>query len=357
MALSFRRSALWLALITACSGGRFNASPGEQAGSGGSQTEGGSGGMAGKPGNEAESGAPGHAGASDEGMSGGAAGAPDEGDAGGEGGDAGGSDPVCAMACAADRECAATPAGPECRCTGALVADGEKCRLPRSCDELHRYAPSLPSGPRALQPEGAVSSFQGYCGMTQEGGGWTLVVNEGPSFDPTTAGVADALGYASSGTSIGYSLVPLKADVMLDVSNAPIAGTTYSARLIVTGVHAMSRGKTLRTLFTTGPNFVEAEDNSNLAVRMRDGAECSTLPADLAKVACQKCASAGCKVPVIVFGDGDAESGCHASGVPRFAIGAATDYSTPWSNCAGWPQDPDHGAFDFYPDYVRVWVR
>lgn len=217
--------------------------------------------------------------------------------------------------------------------------------------------PSLPSGAYALKPESAVSSFQAYCGMMLEGGGWTLVVNEGPSFDPTTSGVADALCYSSSCTSIGYSLVLLDSDVMIDVSNAPIAGTTYSARLIVTGVHAMSRNKTLRTLFTSGPNYVEAENNSNLAVRMRDGAECSTLPIDLVRIACESCDTAGCKVPVIVFGDGDGDVTCRVGTVPRLAIGASSDYVTAWNNCAGWPQDPNYAGSDFYPDYVRVWVR
>jgi hypothetical protein len=296
----------------------------------------------------------GAAGAPDElPMIGGTSGAADEDDAGGQGGSAG-AEP-CAIACGAGKECTSTPAGPECRCQGPWVGDGEKCRLPRSCDELHRYAPMLPSGPYALKPEGALSSFQAYCGMMQEGGGWTLVVNEGPGFDPMTAGVADALCYASSGTSIGYSLVPLKADVMLDISNSPIAGTTYTARVVVTGVHEMSRGKTLRTLFTTGPNYVEAENNSNLAVRMRDGAECGTLPADMAKMVCEKCTTEGCKVPVLVFGDQDLDTGCFEGGSPRFAIGGASDYATAWENCAGWPMAPEDSTF--YPPYVRVWIR
>jgi hypothetical protein len=359
MAISARGLALWLALITACGGTAFKA--GEQDGHGqggasGAATAGAQqvGGRA--PG--AEAGAASPAGASGQAVSGGEGGTIDhEPDGGDGGGGAGAGSPVCGTGCADDEECAATPAGTECRCAGALVMEGATCRLPRSCDELHRYAPSLPSGPYTLKPAGAASSFQAYCGMAQEGGGWTLVVNEGPGFDPATEGVAGALCYASSGTSIGYSLVPLESDVMLDVSNSPIAVTTYTARLVVTGVHTMSRGKTLRTLFTTGPNYVEAENNSNLAVRMRDGADCSTLPADLVRVACLSCDSAGCKEPVMVFGDADADAGCHEGSVPHFAIGGAEDYVMPWNNCAGWPQAPGDADFSFYPTYVRVWVR
>jgi hypothetical protein len=119
----------------------------------------------------------------------------------------------------------------------------------------------------------------------------------------------------------------------------------------------MSRGKTLRTLFTTGPNYVDAEDNSNVAVRLVDAADCSTLPIDLAGLVCSGCTTAGCKVPVIVFGDADSAEGCRATAVPRFAIGGSNDYATAWNNCAGWPQDPNFADRDFYPDYVRVWVR
>jgi hypothetical protein len=232
----------------------------------------------------------------------------------------------------------------------------EQCRLPFSCDELHRYAPLLPSAAYALQPKGAASSFKAYCGMMQEGGGWTLVVNEGTDFDPNTNGTADEVCYLSSCTNIGYSLVPVNSDVMLDVSDSAISGATYSARFVVTGVHAMSRGKTMRTLFTTGPNYVEAEDNSNLAVRMRNGVDCEALPQDLAAAVCRGCDTAGCKEPVLVFGDGDGDPACSDT-VPRFALGAAKDYATPWNNCAGWPQHPEYTGMSFYPLFVRVWVR
>jgi len=261
------------------------------------------------------------------------------------------------MDCGPNAECTATASGATCTCVNGFVLDGAACRVPRSCGELHRYSPGLASGAYTLQPAGAPTSFVAYCGMMLEGGGWTLVVNEGPSFDPATMGVSGELCYSSACTNTGYSQVLLESDVMIDVSNSPITGATYTARIIVTGVQAMSRAKTLRTLFTTGPNYVDAEDNSNVAVRMMGGAECTTLPADLAGLVCSECATADCKVPVMVFGDGDSAAGCRTTPVPRFAIGGAYDYATAWSNCAGWPQDPNYVGTDFYPDYVRVWIR
>jgi hypothetical protein len=350
---SLRFSALALIIAAACGGQKFE--PNEPAAGGQAGAMGGAEGTTGgapEAGLEGGAAGRGEAGLSDRPGAGGQAGGRNDGD----GGSAGESE-SCAEACGADEECAETPTGHECRCVDGWVPDGAACRLPHSCDELHRYAPSLPSGAYSLKSLSADKSFLAYCGMMLEGGGWTLVVNEGKTFDPTTQGVADALCYSSSCTNIAYSLVPLTSDVMIDVSNSPIANTTYTARLIVTGVHSKSRGKTLRTLFTTGPNYVEAENNSNLAVRMRDGADCSTLPTDLAKIACEKCEDPGCKTPVIVFGDGDADPSCRAGAVPRLAIGGASDYATPWANCAGWPQDPDYAGVDFYPDYVRVWIR
>jgi hypothetical protein len=278
---------------------------------------------------------------------------------GGDGGDggSGGAEVVCETPCGIDEECTPTPAGPACTCVEGLVRDGAVCRLPRSCSELHRVSPDLRSGVYMLQPLDVANGFESYCGMVNEGGGWTLAVNEGTSFDPTTLGVTAAC-YASSCTNAAYAHLPLENDVMIDISNAPILNATYTARIIVSGVHAMSRGKTLRTLFTTGPNYIDAEDNSNVAVRMIGGADCSTLPVDMARLVCDECSLAGCKVAVLVFGDFDSAAGCREAGapVPKFAIGGANAYDSPWTNCAGWPQDPNR-AGDFYPDYVRVWIR
>jgi hypothetical protein len=347
------RAWLLTGMLVSCSGRQFESGPSEPGQGGGASggpsagpSEGGAGGKA--DGGEAPSD---HPGASPSAGAGGEAPM-------GQGGDGGTSQPSCETACGEGRECVATATGPECRCGDGLVEESDDgCRLPRSCKELHAYAPSLPSGPYELKPDGVDESFRAHCGMMQEGGGWTLAVNEGPAFDPTTSGVADSLCYASSCANIAYSRVPLELDVMLDVSNSPIVSTTYTARLIVTGVHERSRGKTLRTLFTTGPNFVEAENNGNLAVRLRDGGKCEDLPIEFAKAVCPACDAAGCAGPVLVFGDGDSDPDCDPSAEPRLAIGAALSYTTSWNNCAGWPQNPKFSDVDYYPDYVRVWVR
>jgi hypothetical protein len=336
---------------TAGASGGGGASAGDPgAGFGG---RGGSGGLSGESGNLGAMGGGAAAGSGAGGAlgEGGAAGGSEAGEGGSAG--SGGAEPVCTVECGTNEECTATMAGGECVCVAGFVRDGA-CRFPRSCAELHRASPALPSGSYTLQPAGDASGFLAYCGMMLEGGGWTLAVSDGPSFDTATMGVTNAVCYSSNCANIAYSRVLLESDVMIDVSNSPITNATYTARLIVSGVHTMSRGKTLRTLFTTGPNYVEAEDNSNVAVRMIGGADCNTLPRDMATAACNECATVGCKVPVMVFGDGD--SGCETP-APRFALGAATDYTTGWTNCAGWPQSPNHSGIDSYPDYVRVWIR
>jgi hypothetical protein len=200
------------------------------------------------------------------------------------------------------------------------------------------------------------SEFQAYCEMTAEGGGWTLVLNQGPSFDPQTTGLADALCFGASCTSLAYSEVLLEEDVMLDMSELVITEDDYDARVIVIGVQPGTRARTLRTLFNEGPYFVEAEDNSNVTVRVSGNRSCQdALARDMSALVCATCEpDTPCDARVLVFGDVD--SSCEQTlGVP-FAIGGAESHTVPWTNCSGWPQLPN-SDLNYYPDFVRIWVR
>jgi hypothetical protein len=145
---------------------------------------------------------------------------------------------------------------------------------------------------------------------------------------------------------------------MLDMRDGPIAGNNQLARVVISGVKASTRGKTVLALFTAGPNYLEKEDNSNLTVQLSGAATCAdTLPQDMAALVCTSCDAADttCQAPVIVFGDSD--SSCVDPGTYTFAIGAADSYTSPWTNCAGWPQAPDLGGTSYYPENFRIWVR
>ena len=106
-----------------------------------------------------------------------------------------------------------------------------------------------------------------------------MVLNAGVAFDQTANGVAGAQCYRQDCTSLAYSTVPLAADVMLDVRNGALVADNYLARIVITGVAAASRGKTVRTLIDTGPSYLEKEDNSNLVVRLSGDASKSTSDA------------------------------------------------------------------------------
>jgi len=54
------------------------------------------------------------------------------------------------------------------------VCDKNKCRLPVSCDELHKGQPKLPSGTYSVVPD-AAGTLTVTCDMTTHSGGWTLV--------------------------------------------------------------------------------------------------------------------------------------------------------------------------------------
>jgi len=268
----------------------------------------------------------------------------------------GGMTATCPADCAKDADCDVVAGVVTCSCRSGFVGNGKVCARPNSCNQLHLAQPALESGAYLIAPVAAEAPFMAYCEMVAEGGGWTLVLNAGSGFDQTTTGVSGAQCFRQNCTSLAYSTVPLSADVLLDVRNGAIVADNYLARIVITGVATATRGKTVRALISTGPNYLEKEDNSNLVVRLSGNDTCrDTLPSDIAALVCTSCkAGTACDAPVLAFGDND--PGC-ADRPFKFAIGAADSYSVAWHNCAGWPQSPRVGDIRYYPENFRIWVR
>jgi hypothetical protein len=190
--------------------------------------------------------------------------------------------------------------------------------------------------------------------MTTQGGGWTLAFNQNVSFVPSEEGSLTSVCYAEACTNRAYSTVAIATDVMLDFDTLPISSNVYLARAVITGVHSTSRGRTLHTLMTTGPAYLEREDNSNISLTVNDPAGCAALPGEFAFLVCNECDDPSgdpCGVPVLTLGDAD--SLCDDV---KFAIGASVSYTSAWGNCSGWPPGPNWGLGG-YPGYFRMWVR
>ena len=263
---------------------------------------------------------------------------------------------TCPANCASDADCNVVAGVATCACRSGFVGSGSVCKRPTSCHQLHLAEPQSKSGAYLIAPVAANAPFMAYCEMVAEGGGWTLVLNDGPAFSQATSGVAGAQCYREGCTSLAYSTVPIDGDVMLDVGNVALVADNQLARIVITGVASATRGQTVRALISTGPSYLEKEDNSNLVVRLKGAESCEdTLPTDMAGLVCTSCmAGEACDAPVLVFGDDD--PGC-VDTPSRFAIGGAINYSEPWGNCAGWPQSPTIGDIQYFPQHFRIWVR
>jgi hypothetical protein len=262
----------------------------------------------------------------------------------------------CPANCASDADCSLTNGVATCTCRSGFVGNGAVCQRPTSCKQLHLANPKLASGAYLIAPVTANAPFMAYCEMVAEGGGWTLVLNGGAAFNQATNGVAGAQCYREDCTSLAYSTVPIDTDVMLDVGNVALVAENQLARIVITGVAAATRGRTVRNLISMGPSYLEKEDNSNLVVRLSGAKSCEdTLPTDMAALVCTSCkAAASCDAKVLVFGDND--PGCDDT-PSRFAIGGAVSYTVPWGNCGGWPQRPSVDDSRYFPENFRIWVR
>lgn len=250
---------------TESGGSASGGASGKATGGVGGKASGGTGGKAtGGTGGTSGSSAGGQGGSSGARTGGAGGGAGRGGAAGASGSGAGGAAATCPGKCDANADCSVATGAVVCTCKSGFVGNGTSCARPISCNELHQASPSLASGMYTLRPAAANAAFSAYCEMAAEGGGWTLVLNDGPSFDPATQGVADAQCYRSNCTSLAYSTVLVGSDVMLDLRDGALVATNQVARVVISGVEARTRGKTVRALFTTGPYYLEKQDNSNL---------------------------------------------------------------------------------------------
>jgi formylglycine-generating enzyme required for sulfatase activity len=264
---------------------------------------------------------------------------------------------TCASSCDPNADCNDAGGEVSCSCREGFIGDGHTCARASSCAQLHRARPDLASGRYVLSANDSQfpSEFLTDCEMSVDGGGWTLVMNQDETFDPMSFGDEScAFGRC---TSLAYSRVPLESDLLLDFNGGPIVEEQFSLRALIRGVQPAALGKSVRELFTTGPFFIDREDNSNVSVSVPSQAACvESLPSDLGTLLCKTCAAGqpSCTTPVLVFGDPDPGCGMEPF---RFAIGGAYSYSEAWDNCAGWPQKPDYGGGNYYPKNVRIWVR
>jgi hypothetical protein len=265
------------------------------------------------------------------------------------GGGAGGeTEPSCAASlCSVNASCALVAGEPKCSCDSGFHGDGYDCRRYASCAELHTAESTLPSAAYRIQPALAEAEFEVYCDMTTKGGGWTLVLNQGTGFDPQgDGGDADAC-FSSNCVTRAYSTLPVVSGIMLDMRDGDISGDVFDVRAIVTAVQAGSRGKTLKSLFTNGPNFFEKEDNSNLELVSANPDYCGIDDIE------GNTRNMLCGTPVLTFAD-------HVTSCPfpdaTHAIGIRKSYTEDWANCAGWPSQPNLGA-NWALDNVRAWVR
>jgi hypothetical protein len=232
---------------------------------------------------------------------------------------------------------------------GPVVAE------PASCLAALLDDPAAESGTYSIAPEGIETPFDVYCDMTTDGGGWTLVFNDDDSFDQSQLGGTGSTCFAENCANRAYSVVDIGEDIMFQTADVDMSTTNdWAAQVIIDGVHAASRDRTLHELMnvasTSAKYFGEAENNSNLIVSFNSAASCP-IAGDFGQIICGN--------NVFAFSDYNDNTACiddRAVG-ETFAIGGEVSYTDHWYNCAGWPQQTVNQMVRVFPRNFRAYVR
>jgi len=204
-----------------------------------------------------------------------------------------------------------------------------------------------------VDPTGA-DSFQVYCDMTTDGGGWTLIMNE-DDVDTATVGSSHWYSPDVEGVSKSFDTVRIQRDMMFDVAD-DVVSVSPEIRTIVIGVHKTAIGLTLYEAFNSPtPVFIEAEDNSNVFSTVYNDFDCADVgetPYHVLNIHWNNWGLGICPNGVITLSDRNVANYQHTLGLSR-------SYSQEWNNWGGWPENLYGGSEtnQLYPNYYRIWIR
>jgi hypothetical protein len=155
--------------------------------------------------------------------------------------------PACVMGACAVSACAANGCETDTRTTNAhcgrcgnACPSGQACRAgacvstsPASCLEALRANPNAASGRYTLDPDGTgpVAPVEVYCNMTEDGGGWALIAQVGPSAPPTSR--ADLRADRNAATLVTGAAPTASEFSSLDLARFNAYSNRWTVRVVV----------------------------------------------------------------------------------------------------------------------------